>query len=45
MPKIEFLFDFGSPNAYLSHLVIPGIEKRHGVKFDYLPVLLAASSS
>ena len=40
MPKIEFLFDFGSPNAYLSHLVIPGIEKRHGVKFDYLPVLL-----
>src|SRR5258708_9936961 len=40
MPKIGFLFDFGSPNAYLSHLVIPGIEKRHGVKFDYLPVLL-----
>jgi len=40
MPKIEFLFDFGSPNAYLSHLVIPEIEKRHGVKFDYLPVLL-----
>ena len=40
MPKIEFLFDFGSPNAYLSHLVIPGIEKRQGVKFDYLPVLL-----
>ena len=23
MPKVEFLFDFGSPNAYLSHLVIP----------------------
>ena len=40
MPKIEFLFDFGSPNAYLSHLVIPEIEKRHGVKFEYLPVLL-----
>jgi 2-hydroxychromene-2-carboxylate isomerase len=40
MSKIEFLFDFGSPNAYLSHLVIPGIEKRQGVKFDYLPVLL-----
>src|SRR5215470_16799859 len=40
MPKVEFLFDFGSPNAYLSHLVIPGIEKRQGVKFDYLPVLL-----
>jgi len=40
MAKIEFLFDFGSPNAYLSHLVIPGIEKRQGVKFEYLPVLL-----
>lgn len=40
MPKVEFLFDFGSPNAYLSHLVIPGIEQRQGVTFDYLPVLL-----
>lgn len=40
MAKVEFLFDFGSPNAYLSHLVIPGIEKRQGVKFEYLPVLL-----
>lgn len=40
MTKVEFLFDFGSPNAYLSHLVIPGIEKRQGVKFDYVPVLL-----
>jgi 2-hydroxychromene-2-carboxylate isomerase len=40
MPRVEFLFDFGSPNAYLSHLVIPGIEKRQGVKFEYLPVLL-----
>jgi 2-hydroxychromene-2-carboxylate isomerase len=40
MPKVEFLFDFGSPNAYLSHLVIPAIEKRQGVKFEYVPVLL-----
>ena len=40
MPKVEFLFDFGSPNAYLSHLVIPDIEKRHGVKFVYVTVLL-----
>jgi 2-hydroxychromene-2-carboxylate isomerase len=39
-PKVEFHFDFGSPNAYLSHLVIPGIEKRQGVKFEYVPVLL-----
>jgi 2-hydroxychromene-2-carboxylate isomerase len=40
MPKIEFLFDFGSPNAYLSHLVIPEIEKRQQVKFEYVPILL-----
>src|SRR5258707_14406479 len=39
-PRVEFLFDLGSPNAYLSHLVIPEIEKRQGVKFEYLPVLL-----
>jgi 2-hydroxychromene-2-carboxylate isomerase len=39
-PKVEFHFDFGSPNAYLSHLVIPGIEKRQGIKFEYVPVLL-----
>ncbi len=38
--KVEFLFDFGSPNAYLSHLVIPQIERRTDVMFDYVPVLL-----
>ncbi len=38
--KVEFQFDFGSPNAYLAELVIPGIEKRTGVKFEYVPVLL-----
>ena len=40
MANVEFHFDFGSPNAYLSHLVIPEIEKRTGVKFQYVPVLL-----
>ena len=40
MARVEFHFDFGSPNAYLSHLVIPEIEKRTGVKFEYVPVLL-----
>ncbi|WP_395708003.1 2-hydroxychromene-2-carboxylate isomerase [Reyranella sp.] len=40
MPKVDFLFDFGSPNAYLSHLVIPEIEKRQGTKFEYVPILL-----
>jgi len=38
--KVEFLFDFGSPNAYLAHKVIPEIERRTGAKFDYVPVLL-----
>ena len=36
----EFQFDFGSPNAYLAEYALPGIEKRTGVKFDYVPVLL-----
>ena len=40
MPKAVFYFDFASPNAYLSHRVIPQIEARTGVKFDYEPVLL-----
>ena len=38
--KVEFQFDFGSPNAYLAEVAIPGIERRTGVKFEYVPVLL-----
>jgi 2-hydroxychromene-2-carboxylate isomerase len=38
--KVEFHFDFGSPNAYLAELVLPEIEQRTGVKFVYVPVLL-----
>ena len=38
--KVQFLFDFGSPNAYLAERVIPDIERRTGAKFDYVPVLL-----
>jgi 2-hydroxychromene-2-carboxylate isomerase len=38
--KVEYHFDFGSPNAYLAELVLPDIERRTGVKFDYVPVLL-----
>ena len=37
---VRFLFDFGSPNAYLAHRVIPAIEARTGVRFTYEPVLL-----
>jgi 2-hydroxychromene-2-carboxylate isomerase len=38
--EVQFLFDFGSPNAYLCHRVIPGIEGRTGVRFEYVPILL-----
>jgi 2-hydroxychromene-2-carboxylate isomerase len=38
--KVEFHFDFGSPNAYLAELALPQIEERTGVEFDYIPVLL-----
>ena len=37
---VDFYFDFASPNAYLSHQVVSGIEERTGVKFNYIPVLL-----
>lgn len=35
-----FYFDFGSPNAYLAHRVLPDTERRAGVAFQYVPVLL-----
>ena len=38
--QAEFHFDFGSPNAYLAHLVLPALEQRTGVRFAYVPVLL-----
>lgn len=38
--RVEFHFDFGSPNAYLAHLAIPGAEQRTGIRFEYVPVLL-----
>ena len=38
--KAVFYFDFGSPNAYLAHRVIPRVEARTGARFDYVPILL-----
>ena len=40
MNDIEFHFDFGSPNAYLAHRVVPEVERRTGARFRYVPVLL-----
>jgi 2-hydroxychromene-2-carboxylate isomerase len=39
-PSVEFHFDFGSPNAYLCHLVLPALEARTGVTVRYVPILL-----
>jgi 2-hydroxychromene-2-carboxylate isomerase len=39
-PNVQFLFDFGSPNAYMCHKIIPNIEHRTGVHFEYVPILL-----
>ncbi len=40
-PKVvEFHFDFGSPNAYFAHKVLPGIVARTGASIRYVPVLL-----
>lgn len=38
--KVEYHFDIVSPNAYLAHAVVPPIERRTGVKFEYVPILL-----
>ena len=40
MVDVRFLFDFGSPNAFLVHRAIPAIEQRTGVRFAYVPILL-----
>ena len=37
---IEFIFDFGSPNAYLSHKVLPGLAARTGTTVKLVPCLL-----
>ena len=40
MSDVEFHFDFGSPNAYFVHKLLPDIEQRIGQKFTYVPILL-----
>ena len=40
MQNIDFIYDFGSPNAYLVHKVLPGIAARHGAYVRYCPVLI-----
>ncbi len=37
---IDFIFDFGSPNAYLSWKVLPVLAARHGASVNLIPCLL-----
>lgn len=38
--SVDFIFDFGSPNAYLAWKVLPAIAARHGAPVNLLPCLL-----
>lgn len=40
MAKLNFIFDFGSPNAYFSYKVLPGILARSGAELVIQPILL-----
>ena len=40
MAKLEFIFDFASPNAYLSFKILPEILNRTGASLKISPVLL-----
>jgi 2-hydroxychromene-2-carboxylate isomerase len=37
---VEFIFDFGSPNAYLAWQVLPEIARRTGAEVELVPCLL-----
>lgn len=38
--NVDFIFDFASPNAYLSHQALSGVVARTGAKLNYIPCLL-----
>lgn len=38
--SFEFLFDFGGPNSYLAHKLLPGICAQTGAEVTYVPILL-----
>lgn len=40
MPKLEFFFDFASPNAYYCYKVLPDILERTGAELEIVPTLL-----
>jgi 2-hydroxychromene-2-carboxylate isomerase len=40
MQQIEFMYDFGSPNAYLVHKCLPEIANRCNAEVAYRPILI-----
>jgi len=40
MAKLEFIFDFASPNAYYCYKVLPDILERTGAEMEIVPTLL-----
>ena len=40
MAKLDFIFDFASPNAYYAYKVLPAILARTGAEMEIHPVLL-----
>lgn len=37
---IDFIFDFGSPNGYAAHKVLPQIAAKYGARINIIPCLL-----
>jgi 2-hydroxychromene-2-carboxylate isomerase len=42
MPKIQFYFDYESPNAYIAWVELPKLAQRYGFDVEPIPVLYAA---
>ena len=40
MKTLDFIFDFGSPNAYLVHKVLPKFRLVNNIRINYVPCLL-----
>lgn len=40
MQQIEFMYDFGSPNAYLAHIALKGIAQRCNAEVVACPILI-----
>lgn len=38
--EVDFYFDFGSPNAWIAHFLLPRIADRSSIRFHYRPILL-----